>query len=69
MVNSDLRLVSLSCLSFNITQEVPMRPKALVMIATLIALALPLAVSAQEKKDAAEMSITGCFHISCTAVE
>jgi hypothetical protein len=43
-------------------QEVPMKPKALVMIATLIALALPLAMSAQEKKDAAEMSVTGCFH-------
>ena len=41
-----------------------MKPKALVMIATLIALALalPLAMLAQEKKDAAEMSVTGCFH-------
>ena len=36
-----------------------MKPTALVVIATLIALALP---RAQEKKDAAEMSITGCFN-------
>ena len=31
-------------------------------MAALSALALPLAMSAQEKKNAAEMSITGCFH-------
>ena len=40
-----------------------MKPTALVLIATLMALALSLAVSAQEKKDAAEMSVTGCFNI------
>ena len=39
-----------------------MKPTAFVLIATLIALALPLAMSAQENKDAAEMSVTGCFH-------
>jgi hypothetical protein len=39
-----------------------MKPTALVLIATLIALALPLAMPAQEKKDAAEMSVTGCFN-------
>jgi hypothetical protein len=39
-----------------------MKPTALVLIATLIALALPLAMSAQEKKDAPEMSVTGCFN-------
>lgn len=39
-----------------------MKPTALVVIATLIALALPLALHAQEKKDATELSITGCFN-------
>ena len=39
-----------------------MKPTALVLIATLIALAVPLAMSAQEKKDAAEMSVTGCLN-------
>jgi hypothetical protein len=39
-----------------------MKRTALVLIATLIALALPLAMSAQEKEGAAEMSVTGCFH-------
>ena len=38
-----------------------MKPRALAVIA-MIALALSLAMSAQEKKDAAEMSVTGCFH-------
>jgi hypothetical protein len=39
-----------------------MTPTPLVLSATLIALALPLAMPAQEKKDAAEMSVTGCFN-------
>ena len=39
-----------------------MKPTAVVLIATLIALALPLAILAQEKKDATEMSVTGCFN-------
>jgi len=39
-----------------------MKPTALVLIATLIALALPLAMPAQEKKGAAEISVTGCFN-------
>ena len=39
-----------------------MKPTAVVVIATLNALALPLAILAQEKKDATEMSVTGCFN-------
>lgn len=42
-------------------QEVSMKPTAFVLIAALIALALPMAMPAQEKKDAA-VSITGCFN-------
>ena len=45
-----------------IVQEEPMKPTALVLVAALIALALPLALPAQEKKDAVEMSVTGCFN-------
>jgi len=37
-------------------------PTAWVLMATLIALVLPPATSAQEKKDAAEVIVTGCFN-------
>jgi len=39
-----------------------MKPTALVLIAAVLALALPMALPAQEKKGAAETSITGCFN-------
>jgi hypothetical protein len=39
-----------------------MRPTALILIAALIALALPMAMPAQEKAAAPETSITGCFN-------
>ena len=39
-----------------------MKPTALGLIAALIALALPMALPAQENKAAPEMSMTGCFN-------
>lgn len=39
-----------------------MKLTAFVLIAALVALALPMAMPAQEKKDSKEVSITGCFN-------
>ena len=39
-----------------------MKKTALILIVALAALTLPMAMPAQDKKDAAEMSITGCFN-------
>lgn len=39
-----------------------MKPTSLVLIAALLALVLPMAMPAQEKKSDGETSVTGCFN-------
>ena len=39
-----------------------MTRRLVVLVVVLVALSLPLAMFAQEKKDAASVSITGCFN-------
>jgi hypothetical protein len=44
-----------------------MNPRSVLLIALVVALALPLAFTAQDKKDSSSVSITGCLNKGAAA--